>query len=611
MTIVIEVSEIDLLVAFACILLMTILWLCVTRKKRSPSVKTKAKTCDEDPPRFRLPVPAAEPSRLAITDCDSEDKKEEEILGSFDTTTPIDKILQSAVCISRGSPSVYKLPVKLSQKVTTGIEKCEVGIPHLVAKPTKVFMVVGATGAGKSTLINCMVNYLLGVKFEDDYLFKLITEEAVNSQTDSQTQKITSYTIYWQEGSSINYNLTIVDTPGFGDTRGLQRDRQITAQIKQFFSLKGDEGIDQIDGIGFVIQSSLARLTVSQKYIFDAVLSIFGKDIQNSIFIISTFADGSEPAVKGAIETGKVPFCKFLQFNNGPIFERRNKYSKMFWDMAYESFEQFFMHFTITKAVSLQLTREVLKERQQLESIVTGLQKRIQNQIAKIDELNQEKQVLKMHEADILKNKNFKYEITVFKQRKVDINKEGIFVTNCQRCNFTCHYPCSIPENNEKINCAVMNIEGLCTVCPGNCFWTMHYNRPYYYQTYEENEVRTIEDLRKNFQDASTKKGSVQNMITKLEQELNDFQSRVLADIQQVRKCLHRLAEIALKPNPLTDREYIGLLIQAEISEKKLGFTRRIKYLRELKEQVDHTTKFGIDKQNGFKTQSTKRKREN
>ena len=153
------------------------------------------------------------------------------------------------------------------------LHKVVIGEEPSQACPEKVLMVLGATGAGKSTLINGMVNYIMGVEWKDNFRFKLVTEE-VKSQAHSQTSTITAYTIHHMEGSRVPYTLTIIDTPGFGDTAGLKRDNLITEQIKEFFALKGRNGISHLDGIGFVTQSALARLTHTQQYIFDSILAI-------------------------------------------------------------------------------------------------------------------------------------------------------------------------------------------------------------------------------------------------------------------------------------------------------------------------------------------------
>ena len=513
----------------------------------------------------------------------------------------IEQLLKTSRCIVRGSPSIYKVRVKITKKVKEGIiEMAEVGTPHsLPSKPIRVFMVVGATGAGKSTLINGMVNYLLGVKFEDNFRFKIITEENEmhQSQAHSQTQKITAYTVYWHEGSPVNYDLIIIDTPGFGDTRGMKQDELIKGQIKDFFSMK--EGIDQIHGVGFVIPSSLARLTPVQKYNFNSVLSVFGKDIEKSIFIMATFSDGDEPVVEGALNAADIPYCQLHKFNNEPLFETKAKaINKHNWKMAYDNFKNFFAHFSRKNAVSLHLTRDVLEERQKLETLVEGLHTQIKDGIVKIDALNQEEKVLRSHEVDILQNKDFTYTVTVTKHRKIDIT-EGWYVTNCQNCNFTCHRVCAYSNDQDKHRCSAMNGRGVanasCRVCPGHCHWKLHRNNPYYFETYEDEETRTSAELKEHFHTASTKKSGVEGMISKLERELEEMYNEVFLDIREVRKSLERLSKIALKPNLLSDADYISLLIQAEENEQNPGYIKRIAYLKQVQRQAEFMKNFEDD----------------
>jgi hypothetical protein len=53
--------------------------------------------------------------------------------------------------------------------------------------------------------------------------------------------------------------LIIVDSPGFGDTRGIDADFEIIAKIKSFFETR----IETIHAVCFVAKSSDARLTAS------------------------------------------------------------------------------------------------------------------------------------------------------------------------------------------------------------------------------------------------------------------------------------------------------------------------------------------------------------
>ena len=210
---------------------------------------------------------------------------------------------------------VYQLPRRvLKEDQTHRISIVEVGRTdgstiNASGDKERVFMVVGATGAGKTTLIyiNGMANYIYGVRWESDFRFRLVDEDTAHSQAKSQTTWITAYKFHREPQSPLTYDLMIIDTPGFGDTQGIERDKQITAQIKELFSCQGENGIDHIDGIGFVAQASLARLTHSQKYIFDAILSIFGRDIGEIFFVMCTFVDRHKPPILAAMEEAKLP----------------------------------------------------------------------------------------------------------------------------------------------------------------------------------------------------------------------------------------------------------------------------------------------------------------
>ncbi len=135
---------------------------------------------------------------------------------------------------------LYKLPLKpisTFSGASSITKRFSFGEPSPIGgRASKTILLMGATGSGKTTMINAMINYVLGVKWEDMFRFILIDEDAQGAnQAFSQTREVTAYDIHYREGFRIPYSLTIVDTPGFGDTEGIERDMEITSAVKQFF----------------------------------------------------------------------------------------------------------------------------------------------------------------------------------------------------------------------------------------------------------------------------------------------------------------------------------------------------------------------------------------
>lgn len=175
--------------------------------------------------------------------------------------------------------------------------------------------------------------------------------------------------------------LTVIDTPGFGDSGGLQKDQEIADKIKEFFSLHGDKGISHLDGIGFVTQSAITRLTPTQKYIFEAVLRIFGRDVEKNIFVLSTFSDTKDPPVIHAILEDNFPYSALFKFNNSALYvpsEGADEcIDKAYWKMGCQSFSDFFKAFQKMESVSLTMTRGVLDERDKLTTTIEDIRKEV------------------------------------------------------------------------------------------------------------------------------------------------------------------------------------------------------------------------------------------
>ena len=488
------------------------------------------------------------------------------------------------------SPTVYHF--SMTQVTDTDVQeyaKFEYGKATDGTK-NKVLMIVGATGSGKSTLINGMVNYLLGVEWDDEFRLKLIHEK-VETQTKSVTKLISAYTFHKQNDFQLPYSLTIVDTPGFGDTEGIEKDQKITRQIKQFFT----EHIDHLDGIGFVAQSGQARLTKTQIYIFDSIFSIFGKDMKDSIFTMVTFADSANPPVIGAIKEAEIPCTEHFQFNNSALYAvKSGMFAKMFWDMGATSFNEFFNKFGKSKSVSLKLTREVLDQREQLETNIVGLQQLIRAGMSLIDSLKQQQQILKQNESKIKANEDFEFEVEEDKITKIDLNPKE-YVTNCLICNFTCHFPCFIPNDGEKYYCAAMkfprNGNTTCTVCPGKCAWDEHRNMGFRMECVKTKVPKCYEDIKKKYYKAVDGKTDVEVVITNMETKIQHHFQGMLQNIQKVHHCVKRLHEIAFKRHPWSDVGYIDLLIESEIQEGKPDYQKRVHYYREVRKQAELISK--------------------
>ncbi|KAF3848257.1 hypothetical protein F7725_021285 [Dissostichus mawsoni] len=119
--------------------------------------------------------------------------------------------------------------------------------------------------AGKSTLINALVNYAMGVKYEDNWY--QIVEDEKKSQAESQTSDVIVYEVF----------------------EGIERDVLVSERLLDLF--RSTDGVREIDAVCLVLKASDNRLSDRLMYVFDSVVSLFGKDIEKNIVALITHSD--------------------------------------------------------------------------------------------------------------------------------------------------------------------------------------------------------------------------------------------------------------------------------------------------------------------------------
>lgn len=319
-------------------------------------------------------------------------------------------------------------------------------------------------------------------------------------------------------------------------------------------------------------------------------MSLFGKDIESNICTLITFADGAKPPVLASLREANLPYNSYFQFNNSALFAENlstTSLSPMFWEMGCKSFQKFFDQLKDFPTRSLTQTKYVLKEREQLKTVVACILPQVKAGLSKISELRNELEIFKKQKDDIENNKDLEYEVEETRQVKVEL-KQGKHVTNCLNCNITCHEDCTYADDDDKRLCCAMT-DDYCTVCIGKCIWSDHKNARYTFKYTKEKVKKTYIEMRQKYEKAKGAKMNHKTFIDRLKHDVDDLFKNVQLRMVKMNRCKNRLEEIALRPDPLSTVEHIELMIQAEEMECQPGYEQRIFMLNEFKHmaQVD------------------------
>uniref|UniRef100_A0A3B4TBP2 Uncharacterized LOC111238816 n=2 Tax=Seriola dumerili TaxID=41447 RepID=A0A3B4TBP2_SERDU len=501
-------------------------------------------------------------------------------------------IISKSTLVSSGSPTVYQLTTKKEAFGT--MTKVIVGEKNH-NNENKTILLVGETGTGKSSLINTLVNYSMGVKFKDDIWFEIVEREK-RSQTQSQTSDVTVYEIFDFKENTLPYSLTIIDTPGYGDTRGIELDVIVSHRLFDLFS--SENGVHEINAVGLVMKATENRLSDRLKYVFDSVISLFGRNVEENIVALITHSTGRTPknALK-ALEDAKIKCARneknqpvhflFDNCQNEDRTEDTKTALESAWDLTNQKMGKFINFLETSTPQKLVSTVEVLQSRIKLAACIHNLQDRIKLIELKQKEIKQNREVLKKHEKEMMKNEKFIVDIDeAYKDKETtEGGRRWLFFHEgavcCTVCEETCHYPCTLARTPKR--CKIME-RGHCIVCTNRCPVSAHVKQNWRFVNKTKKVQKTEKQMKEKYEKNKSQSDSKLSLLENLEKEMRELTAEKTQWLEEAYRHVVRLDQIALNVDSVSTHVHLDFLIE---KMKDSGDTEKVRKLVEMKIRVD------------------------
>lgn len=181
--------------------------------------------------------------------------------------------------------------MEAAKKVKSAAKSVVTAVRKVAAKVWKSthysykMLLIGETGSGKTSLLNLLCNcgliQALGFeegleKFRQFNDIKL--ENAGSCKMESKTSGAKLYNVDLGE-----LKVGVIDTPGFGDSRGLEEDKKHSKKIVE--ALKAEE---YINCVCLVINGHQSRMSATLRYVLTEITSILPREILNNVIVVFT-----------------------------------------------------------------------------------------------------------------------------------------------------------------------------------------------------------------------------------------------------------------------------------------------------------------------------------
>lgn len=453
-------------------------------------------------------------------------------------------------------------------------------------------LIIGETGVGKSTFINAFINYIayrtLDEALANDSLDFVIPcsfnyqtmdrsdpnspivqrkiqvggdkDEVDGSGGESATQKTMVYPVILDDTV-----IRLIDTPGIGDTRGVDKDRENMQNILGMLS-----NFEKLHGILFLLKSNSARLTLMFRFVMEELLTHLHRDAAlNMVFgftntRISNYMPGDtytpldnllrrHSRVQISLNPRTV-YCfdsesfRFLAAEKmGTTMENIQDF-RLSWEKSESETKRLIEHFrslaphAVRSTLSLNQTRDlILHLTKPMADIMQTIDKTIQVNTDNRNELidtrlrgDQLRQKLHWDKIELVHH-SLQYPRTVCndvecKEYRDDGegNKQTIYKSHCHPRCWLEGVPIGTVSVSELMKCAAFHGNENCIKCSHHWENHLHVNHELEERTKTVQDEAIVEQLAKNANDITLKETAIQvleNNIRESDYEYKEIQN--------------------------------------------------------------------------------------
>ena len=407
------------------------------------------------------------------------------------------------------------------EEVASAIAEVAIELLNFIWTPSHPYkmLLIGETGSGKTSFLNLLCNSKLfeelGTKVDAAKLDRIRHYNDLkieDSTARAMASKTSEAKLYKTE--LYKMNMTVIDTPGFGDSRGLEQDK---VNVKKIIDvLRGEE---YVNCVCLIINGRQNRMTASLEYVLTEISSIMPREIFDNIIVVFTNAAdpldcnfdireldhyfGKRIQHVFYIEN---PYCRIEKAKQKagqlPLEQIARSLGKSFEDTAKSLCS---LHETI-KSFNGVHTRHFIRQYEKKQEI----ERDIITITTSYDQQSKLEKKIKTTEEEVdahLKSKSLYSDFKTTRQVEVvkpvpTPNQGHNTLCGAPGCYSNCHLPCYLPKSYDPEmfrKCRAMGGTETCKVCGHR--YQHHYHNEMVFKKFKEREEFVDEAMKKKFEE--------------------------------------------------------------------------------------------------------------